>query len=88
MMLASVQQDGLNMTITPGFTWDSEEQVFKGPVLYGDEILMLCVKKERMQRALTGCFEINGDIEQLFDVSTWISDAEHTHDLDVYFEEE
>jgi hypothetical protein len=87
-MLSSVEQIGLKMTITPGFSWDSEQHVFKGPVLYGDEMLVLCVSRERMQRSLNSCLDSNDDIESLFNPATWIEDAEHEHDLEVFFEEE
>lgn len=33
-MLAYIKQDGLNIPITPGFTWDEEASLFKGEVLY------------------------------------------------------
>ncbi len=85
-MLSSVEQDGLKMTVNPGFSWDDEQHVFKGPVLYGDEILILCVARERMQRTLNSCLDIDSNIESLFDPNTWIVDAEHEHDLEVFFE--
>ncbi len=87
-MLASVQQDGLKMTITPGFTWDNEQRIFKGPVLYGDEILTLCISRERMQRSIVNSLEVDEDIESLFDPAQWIAEAEHVHEPDVYFEDE
>jgi hypothetical protein len=87
-MLASVQQDGLKMTVTPGFTWDSEQCIFKGPVLYGDEILTLCIRRERMQRSIMSCLDADKDIESLFDPAQWIAEAEHVHEPDVYFEDE
>jgi hypothetical protein len=87
-MLSSVEQDGLKMTVTPGFSWDSEQKVFKGPVLYGDEILVLCVTRERMQRLLNSCLDGDEDIEPLFHPETWITDAEHEHDREVFFEED
>jgi hypothetical protein len=87
-MLSSVEQDGLKMTVMPGFSWDSEQHVFKGPVLYGDEILVLCVTRERMQRTLNTCLDNDNDIEPFFDPAAWITEAEHIHDLEVFFEEE
>ncbi|SRR6266487_1102485 len=87
-MLASVQQDGLKMTVTPGFTWDNELRIFRGPVLYGDEILTLCVTKERMQLSINSCLDADEDIELLFDPAQWIADAERLHEPDVYFEDE
>lgn len=87
-MLASVRQSGLQWTVIPGFTWDGEQRLFRGQVLYGDEILTLCVTKDRMQRSLTSFFEIDADIEQLFDPAQWIEEAEQSHNPDVYFEEE
>jgi hypothetical protein len=87
-MLASVLQDGLKMTVTPGFTWDSEARLFRGPVLYGDEILTLCVTRERMQRSLNACLDVDEDIEALFDPAYWIAEAERLHVPDVYFEDE
>ncbi|MBV9613962.1 MAG: hypothetical protein JO031_00730, partial [Ktedonobacteraceae bacterium] len=79
-MLASVLQDGLRMTITPGFTWDNEQRIFKGPVLYGDEILTLCITRERMQRSIVNCLDADEDIESLFDPAQWIPEAEHVHE--------
>lgn len=87
-MLASVKHEGLNMTISPGFTWDGEQQVFRGEVLYGDEILVICVTKERMSRSITAVFEANTDIEALFHPEGWVAAAEHPHDHEVYFEED
>ena len=87
-MISSVEQNGLKMTVTPGFSWDSEQRIFKGPVLYGDEILVLCVTRERMQRTLNTCLEGESDIEPFFDPSTWITEAGHAHDLEVFFENE
>jgi hypothetical protein len=87
-MLSSVEQDGLKMTVTPGFSWDGEQRVFKGPVLYGDEILVLCVTRERMQRMLNACLDRDSDIESLFHPEAWISEAEQEHDHEVFFEEE
>jgi hypothetical protein len=87
-MLSSVEQEGLKMTVIPGFSWDSEQRLFKGPVIYGDEILVLCVSRERMQRTLNSCLEIDGDIEPLFDPAGWIAEAEHEHDLEVFFEDD
>lgn len=87
-MLASIQQDGLKMTVTPGFTWDSEQHIFKGPVLYGDEILTLCITRERMQRSIMSYLDADEDIESLFDPAQWITEAEHVHEPDVYFEDE
>jgi hypothetical protein len=48
-MIAVIQQNGLQLTIHPGFSLDKEQGVFRGQVLYGDEELMLCVTKERMR---------------------------------------
>ena len=87
-MLASIKQDDLKMTVTPGFTWDNELCIFKGPVLYGDVLISLCVIKERMQRSLNDYLNADMDIEQLFDPEWWVSAAEHPHDQEVYFEEE
>lgn len=87
-MLASFQQEGLQVTITPGLTWDSEQRVFKGQVLYGDEILTLCITKERMQNALNTYLNDNADIEPLFHPAAWIPDAEREHEPAVYFENE
>lgn len=87
-MLASIKHNGLKMTMTPGLTWDSERSIFKGSVLYGDEVLTLCVAKERMRLAINAAFDTNGDIEPLFDPEEWIVYAEHPHDREVYFEEE
>lgn len=87
-MLASVLHEGLTISVTPGFTWDEDERVFKGEVLYGDELLTLCVTKERMQRSLNAAFEANTNIESLFHPELWVTDAEHPHDREVYFEEE
>ncbi|MBV9231508.1 MAG: hypothetical protein JOZ18_19525 [Chloroflexi bacterium] len=87
-MLASIKQEGLKMTLTPGFTWDPELRIFKGPILYGDELFSLCVIKERMQRSLNDCLHADMDIEQLFNSEWWVSAAEHPHDQEVYFEEE
>lgn len=90
-MIAVVKQDGLHITILPGFSFDKEANLFKGQVIYGDEILTLCVTKERMRRALTLAFEEeDADIEQLFDPATWIIQAESAYgesDPEVYFEE-
>lgn len=85
-MLAYVKQDGLNITITPGFTWDEETSLFKGEVLYGDEVLTICITKDRMQRSINAAFEANSSIESLFLPETWIADAEHPHDREVYLE--
>lgn len=87
-MLASVKNEGLNLTITPGFTWDEEQHVFKGEVLYGDEILTICIIKERMQRSINAAFETDTNIERLFLPEIWISAAEHPHDREVYFEDD
>ncbi|HEY7418203.1 MAG TPA: hypothetical protein VH593_23690 [Ktedonobacteraceae bacterium] len=87
-MLASVKNEGLNLTITPGFTWDEEQLIFKGEVLYGDEVLTICISKERMQRSINAAFETNTSIEQLFLPEVWIPAAEHPHDHEVYFEED
>jgi len=87
-MLASVQQEGLTMTIVPGFTWDPEQCIFKGPVLYGDEILTLCITRDRMQRAITSNLDANENIEPLFNPAQWIVEAEHEHEPHVYFEDE
>jgi hypothetical protein len=87
-MLTSVQQDGLKMTVTPGFTWDNEQGIFRGSVLYGDEILTLCITKERMRRSINSCLDADEDIESLFDPAQWIADAERLHEPDVYFEDE
>ena len=87
-MLASVLQDGLKMTVTPGFSWDNEMCVFRGPILYGDEILTLCVTRERMQRSINACLDANEDIEALFDPAYWVAEAERLHVSDVYFEDE
>jgi hypothetical protein len=87
-MLASVVQDGLKMTVTPGFSWDEEMHVFRGPVLYGDEILTLCVTRERMQRSINSNLDADEDIEALFDPAYWVAEAEHLHVPDVYFEDE
>jgi hypothetical protein len=89
-MIAIVQQYGLHITILPGFSLDKEQGVFKGQVLYGDEVLTLCVTKECMRRSLVEAFEKDGDIEQLFNPSTWVTQAEGTYgekDPEVYFEE-
>jgi hypothetical protein len=88
IMLASVLQDGLKMTVTPGFSWDKEMHVFRGPILYGDEILSLCVTRERMQRSINGCLDADEDIEALFDPAYWVAEAERLHVSDVYFEDE
>lgn len=85
-MLACVKQDGLNITITPGLTWDEETSLFKGEVLYGDEILTICITKDRMQRSINAAFEANGNLESLFLPETWIVAAEHPHDREVYLE--
>lgn len=87
-MLASVKQEGLTMTVVPGFTWDPEQCIFKGPVLYGDEILTLCVTRECMQVALVNSLKVNEDIEPLFNPARWIVQAEQEHEPDVYFEDE
>jgi hypothetical protein len=87
-MLAYVKQDGLTITITPGFTWDEATSRFKGEVLYGDEILTICITKERMQRSLNATFEANSNIESLFLPETWIAAAEHPHDHEVYLEDD
>jgi hypothetical protein len=87
-MLASIKQHGLKMTIIPGFTWDEEQHIFKGSVLYGDEVLTLCVTRQRMQRRINECLEANEDIEQMFDPANWLAYAEYLHDPDVYLEDE
>jgi hypothetical protein len=87
-MLASVTHEGLIMTVKPGFTWDGDDGVFKGEVLYGDELLTLCVTRDRMQRSLNAMFSANGDIEELFLPERWIAEAEMPHDQEVFFEEE
>ncbi|MBO0789966.1 MAG: hypothetical protein J2P36_03325, partial [Ktedonobacteraceae bacterium] len=87
-MLASIRHEGLTIIVRPGFTWDGEQRVFKGEVLYGDELLTLCITGERMQRSLNAAFEVNANIEDLFHPERWVADAEHPHDQEVYFEEE
>lgn len=87
-MLASIKQQGLKMTIIPGFLWDGEHHIFKGTVLYGDETLMLCVTRQRMQRRLNECLDAKENIEQLFDPAGWVVYAEYLHDPDVYFEDD
>ena len=75
-MIAVVKQDGLHITILPGFSFDKEQNVFKGQVLYGDEILTLCITKECMRRSLALAFEEEEtNIERLFDPATWIIQA-------------
>jgi Fe-S cluster assembly ATPase SufC len=89
-MIAVVQQNGLQITILPGFSLDSEQGVFKGQVLYGDEVLTLCVTKERVRQSLALAFEQGTDIEQLFNPASWITQAESAYgeqDPEVYFEE-
>jgi hypothetical protein len=89
-MIAVVKQDGLHITILPGFSLDKEQNVFKGQVLYGDEVLTLCVTKECMRRSLALAFEEDTDIEQLFNPAIWIIQAESAYgeqDPEVYFEE-
>jgi hypothetical protein len=87
-MLASIKHEGLHITITPGFTWDDEQHIFRGEVLYGDEIITLCVTKGRMQRTINAALETNTDIEQLFNPEAWVDAAEHPHDEEVYFEDD
>jgi hypothetical protein len=65
-MIAVIQQNGLHLTIHPGFSLDKELGVFRGQVLYGDEELTLCVTKERMHQALEVAFSTDADIESLF----------------------
>ena len=89
-MIAIVKQDGLHLTILPGFSLDKGQNVFKGQVLYGDEILTICVKKERMRQALVIAFQEDADVEQIFNPATWIIQAESGYgeqDPEVYFEE-
>ena len=90
-MITVVKQEGLHITILPGFSLDKEQDVFKGQVLYGDEVLTLCVTKERMRRSLALAFqEGDTDIEQFFNPATWIVHAESAYgeeDPEVYFEE-
>jgi hypothetical protein len=89
-MIAVVQQDGLQMTILPGFSLDREQGVFKGQVAYGDEVLTLCVTKEWMRRSLEAAFETDAEIEQLFNPATWVTQAESSYGEEapnVYFEE-
>jgi hypothetical protein len=89
-MIAVVQQNGLQITILPGFSLDSEQGVFKGQVLYGDEVLTLCVTKGCMCRSLVLAFEQDADIEQLFNPASWVIQAESAYgeqDPEVYFEE-
>lgn len=89
-MIAVIQQTGLQLTILPGFTLDKEQGIFKGQVLYGDEVLTLCITKECMRRSLALAFEQDRDIEQLFNPASWIWQAEHAYgeqEPEVYFEE-
>jgi hypothetical protein len=89
-MIAVVQQNGLQITLLPGFSLDNEQNIFKGQVLYGDEVLTLCVTKECMRRSLALAFEQDTDIEPLFNPASWITQAESAYgeqDPEVYFEE-
>jgi len=89
-MIAVIQQDGLQMTLLPGFSLDKEHNVFKGQVLYGDEVLTLCVTKECMRQSLALAFEQNADSERLFNPACWVTQAESAYggqDPEVSFQE-
>jgi hypothetical protein len=89
-MIAIIQQNGLHLTIHPGFSLDKEQGVFRGQVIYGDEELTVCVTKERMRQALEVAFTTDADIEPLFNPTTWIDQAVSSYGLedpDIYFEE-